>query len=388
MKELFVERLKAKDCKELIALIDEVFTLHNGTVMDFATLFPRIAVEDDEKMSWYYAIRENGKLVGCAASHPFYYHVGGEVLKVSSGGNVAVSPACRNRGFMQKIMHTINADMDAEGFDFAILHGDRKRYRTFGFERCGIEYTITFSRASVTLSRAEATDTFGDLRNESAEVLAEVMELAKAQPGYVERKAEEWIPAQLTHYGEPLVIRNAEGEIIGYTALSIQEAVIRELALKDPADLGHVIASLIAYSNLDSLYIRMAEYDALLSQAVALSSRYQIIQPGNFRIVRFDNTVRAFMKAKSAYAPLLDGVLTLDTALFGKWAIEVKDGNVTVSAFDGVADLVISDYQLHSFIFGPVHPIVSGVDCSKLSADKAKLVGNWFPLPIFFPHLT
>lgn len=388
MEELYVERLKGKDCKELVALLDEVFTLQNGVQMDFATLFPRIAVEDDEKMNWYYAIRENGKLVGCAASHPFNYHVGGEVLKVSSGGNVAVDASCRNRGFMQKMMHAINADMAAEGFDFAILHGDRKRYRTFGFERCGLEYTITFSRASVKLSGAEATDSFGDLRNEPAEVLAEVMDMAKAQSSHVERKAEEWIPAQLTHYGEPLVIRNAKGEIIGYTALSIKEGVIRELGLKNANDLGHVIASLIAYSGLDSLYIRMAEYDDLLGKAVALCSRYQIIQPGNFRIVRFDNTVRAFMKAKAAYAPLLDGTLTVDTALFGKWAIEVKDGNVTVTPFDGEADLVIPDYQLHTFIFGPAHPLTSGVDCTKLSADKAKLVGNWFPLPIFFPHLT
>ncbi len=388
MEEIRVERLKANDCKELVAHLDEVFTQHNGTVMDFATLFPRIAVEDDEKMSWYYAIRENGKIVATAASHPFFYHVGGEVLKVSSGGNVAVASSCRNRGLMQKVMHAINVDMDAEGFDFAILHGDRKRYRTFGFERCGIEYTITFSRASVTLSKAEATDTFGDLRNESAEVLAEVMDLAKAQPSYVERKVKEWIPAQLTHYGEPLVIRNAAGEIIGYAALSIKEAVIRELALKNVNDLGHVIASLIAYSGLDSLYIRLAEYDALLSQAVALCSRYQIIQPGNFRIVRFDNTVRAFMKAKVGYAPLLDGTLTLDTALFGKWAIEVKDGNVTVTPYEGEADLVIPDYQLHTFVFGPVHPLTAGVDCTGLTADKAKLVGNWFPLPIFFPHLT
>ena len=387
MEEIRVERLKGKDCKELVALLDEVFTLQNGVQMDFATLFPRIAVEDDEKMNWYYGIRENGKLVGCAASHPFNYHVGGEVLKVSSGGNVAVDTSCRNRGFMQKMMHAINADMEPEGFDFAILHGDRKRYRTFGFERCGIEYTLTFTRASVKLSGAEATDSFSDLRNESAEVLAEVMTMAKVQSASVERKRDEWIPAQLTHYGEPLVIRN-NGEIIGYTALSIKEGVIRELGLKNVNDLDHVIASLIAYSGLDSLYIRMAEYDDLLGKAVALSSRYQIIQPGNFRIVRFDNTVRAFMKAKLAYAPLLPGCLTLDTALFGKWAIEVKDHNVTVTPFEGEADLVIPDYQLHTFIFGPAHPLTSGVDCSNLSADKAKLVGNWFPLPIFFPHLT
>ena len=98
MENVRVERLHAGDCKELVSFLDEVFTLQNGFQMDFATLFPRIFVDTEEAMQWYYAIKEDGKIVGTAASHPFIYRVGGEMLKVSSGGNVAVSPNCRNRG--------------------------------------------------------------------------------------------------------------------------------------------------------------------------------------------------------------------------------------------------------------------------------------------------
>lgn len=380
-----VERLKAGDCKELTAFLDRVFSAHNGYPMDFAGIFPRIFVETDEAMHWYYAIKDNGRIVGTAASHPMYYRVGEETLKVSAGGNVAVAEEYRNRGLMQELLNKINEDLREEEFDFAFLHGDRKRYRTFGFERCGKEYTVTFSRSMLKQAGITGGDSFFDLRQEPQAVLAQVMDIANAQISGFERKEEELIPALLAHKREPLVIRR-DGNVIGYVSLGCKEQYVAELGLKDPADFPHVLMSIMDHAQIDTFAIRMPEYDwPYVSQAVALCSRYQVIQPGNFQILRFDRVVLAFLKAKAQYAALLDGTLTVQSELFGSWTISVEKGTVSVLPGNTEPDVILPGYTVYPFLFGPNDPFLAGVT---VPAHKAALVGNWFPLPAYCPNLS
>ena len=75
MNNQCVKRLKADDCQELTTFLNDVFSAHNGVEMDFAKKFPRIFVKKDENMSWYYAIRREGKICAVAASHPLDYRV-------------------------------------------------------------------------------------------------------------------------------------------------------------------------------------------------------------------------------------------------------------------------------------------------------------------------
>lgn len=383
------ERLKAKDCKELVAFLDEVFTLQNGHRMDFANMFPRIFQEDDEKMGWYYAVKEDGKIIGTAASHPFTYRVGDETLKVSAGGNVAVSPARRNRGIMQTLLHRINEDLDGEGFDFAYLHGDRKRYRTFGFEKCGTEYLVYFTRSMLQKENCTADVTLQDMGQESEAVLAEVMAIADGQVSGFRRTKEDFLPAMIAHKNTPLVIRR-DGQVIGYLSLEVGGAYLAELGLKDPDDLGSVLAAVAEYIGGNStLVIRLPAYEAaLVRRAITLSGRYNIIQPANFKILRLDNVLRVFLKAKGLYAPLTDGSLTLDTELFGKWTVSCKAGEVSVLPGEGEADIYLPGYRVYEFLFGPNDPFLAEADTAKLTKEKALLAANWFPLPLYCPHLS
>jgi len=381
-----IERLIANDCKELTAFLDRVFSAHNGYPMDFAAIFPRIFVETDETMRWYYAVKDNGRIVGTAASHPMYYRVAGETLKVSAGGNVAVAEEYRGQGIMQKLLNRINEDLAEEDFDFAFLHGDRKRYRTFGFERCGKEYTVTFSRSMLKQLGILGGDSFSDLRKEPQTVLTQVLEISKQQISGFERNAKDFIPALLAHKREPLVIRNAQKELIGYVSLGAKEQYVAELGLKDPKDFPHVLMSILDYAQIDSFAIRMPEYDwPYVSQAVAICSRYQIIQPGNFKVLHLDKVIRVFLKAKAQYAPLMDGSLTVRTELFGTWTISVNAGEVSVLPGDGPVDVTLPGYTVYAFLFGPNDPFLAG---GTVAPQKAALVGNWFPLPIYCPNLS
>ena len=215
-----VVRLKKEDCKELVAFLDQVFTLQNGHQMDFAGSFPRIFQENDENMRWYYAVKEDGKIIGTAASHPLYYRVGEETLKVSAGGNVAVSPDHRNRGIMQQLLNRIDGDLAAEGYDFAYLHGDRKRYRTFGFEKCGTEYLVYFTPSMLVKEDCRPDVILGDLRYEPEFVQETVWKLANRQYSGFAWKKEEFMSALLAHKYIPMVIRK-DGWIIGHLTLDV-----------------------------------------------------------------------------------------------------------------------------------------------------------------------
>jgi len=387
---MHVERLKAKDCKELTAFLDEVFTLQNGHQMDFANMFPRIFVESDEAMHWYYAVKEDGKIIGTAASHPLTYRVGTETLKVSGGGNVAVSPAHRNRGIMQALLHRINEDLKAEGFDLACLHGDRKRYRTFGFERCGIEYLMYFSPSMLALEKCEAVFTLSDLAQEPPQVLEKALAIANRQTsGYVRTDAD-FLPALHAHSSQSLVLKDSNQQVVGYLSLDVDGAYIAELGLRDADAFSGMLASVSAYlGNTKTIALRLPAYEhRLVSKAVTLCARYQIIQPGNFQIIRFDNVVRTFLKAKRLYTPIMDGCLTLDTEWFGKWAVSVENGQVNVLPYDGNCDIYLPGSKVYAFVFGPNAPYLADIDLSALPPQKALLVANWFPLPLYCPHLS
>lgn len=374
-----VVRLKKGDCKELVAFLDQVFTLQNGHQMDFAGAYPRIFQE--KNMDWYYAVKENGKIVGTAASHPLTYRVGGETLRISAGGNVAVSPDCRNRGIMQALLHRINEDLGE--FDLAYLHGDRKRYRTFGFEKCGIEYLVYFTPSMLKKEGCTADVT---LRNLQKEDVPAALAIGKSQYSGLIWTEEEFLLAQIAHKNHPLGIFREE-KLVGYVSLDVPGAYLAELALADPADLGSVLAAVCEYVGSKTLVIRLPAYEkALLRRAITLSGRYNIIQPANFRIVRLDKVLAAFLQAKGSYAPLADGSLNVDTELFGKWTITCKGGKAEVAPGTEEADIYLPGYRAYEFFFGPNDPFLAEVE--NIPTDKALLVANWFPLPLFCPHLA
>lgn len=377
-----VTRLKAGDRDELVAFLDAVFTLQNGHPMDFANIFPRIFRDTDENMGWYYAVKEDGKIIGTAASHPLTYRVGGEILKLSAGGNVAVSPACRNRGIMQKMLQKINEDLAARDFDLAYLHGDRKRYRTFGFEKCGIEYLVYFTPSMLQKEGCVADVTLKALTDET-----QAFALAETQTSGLVRAKTDMLPALTASQRKALGIYRGES-FVGYLSLDVPGAYIAELALNDPADFSAVLAAVADYLGGKTTVMRLPAYEmALLRRAIPLCGRYNIIQPANFKILKFGRVVEVFLKAKGLYAPLVDGTLTLDTELFGKWTVFCKDGTVTVNAGGEQADIFLPGTRVYEFVFGPNHPLLVPV-AGKISPEKAALAANWFPLPLFAPHLS
>lgn len=384
-----LEKLNATDLDALIALIDEVFTEENGKPMDFRNRFPRVFKPDDEKIGWYYGIKENGELHGTAGLHPFPYRVLENTLKVGQVGNVAVSSKCRGRGFMQTILNKMCEDMEKDGYDMAYLHGERKRYRTFGFERCGIEYVFTMTQSLPRALKLPDEFNFVDMRATSPEDVAEAIAIAKSRVHNFERIDGEYLDSFTAHEAKPLLVKNALGETVGYLCYSPLTNMVIELGLKNPADFALVSVSLLNYLKIDSLQITFAEYEnELIGSAMTVCRRYEVVQSGNFKILNFGRVLETFMNAKASYAPLLDGEITLDTELFGRWRVEVRDGKSSVTRTDAEADLYVEGYKVYPLLFGPTSPYAAGVDMSGLDPEPGRLIQSWFPVPLYCENFS
>ena len=375
-----VERLKASDSDEIVSFLNKVFYDHNCTQMDFVKKFPRIFKPVDENMNWHYAVKDQGEICGTAASYPLEYFVGDEVLKISAGGNVAVSSDHRNMGIMQVLMNKIGEDLVSEGFDIAYLHGDRVRYRTFGFERCGVEYSFSFVRPKKHYNEFS----FCKLCDEPAETVALLHEISKNQISGLTRKTDDVTDALSAQMRTPYVIKDAEKNIVGFMSVNIQDKHIAELSLTDKSIFKKVITDFMYFADLDRAVMGTPEYEyEIVNQSIQLADRYQIIQPGNFRIINFEKTVRVFMKAKSKYIPLLNGSMIIDSEIFGKWEIHHENGDISVVNTDKNADIYLPGYSVYPFLFGTSQPINPEVE-----SDIAIISASWFPIPLYCPYLS
>ena len=374
------ERLQAKDLEEITLFLNKVFSEHNGVEMHFEKKFPRIFKEIDENMSWHYVVRDNGKICGTAASYPLDYFVGYEILKISAGGNVAVSSDHRNMGIMQAVMNKIADDLPGEGFDIAYLHGDRVRYRTFGFERCGVEYSFQFVRPK---TKVEGYS-FVDLRNESAETSALLCEIAKNQHSGIYCKSEDMIDSLSAQMRTPFVIKDSENNIIGFMSASIENNHIAEIVLSDYSVFKDVITDFMYFADIQRAVMGVPAYEyEIVKASIELADRYTMIQPGNFRVINFGKVVRAFMKVKAECVKLAEGSMVIDSEIFGKWEISNINGEVAVCETNKDADLKLEGYSVYPFVFGTSAPIAVDAD-----EKTAFLASNWFPLPLYCPYLS
>lgn len=384
MSDVKIERLYAGDRDSLADLLDEVFTAQNGCAMDFRKIHPRVLRDIDENMGWYRAIRENGEIVGAAGCHPFPYRVLDTTLKVAQIGNVAVSSKCRNRGFMQKLMGSLCEVMVNDGYDMAYLHGERKRYRTFGFERCGVEYVLTMTTSLPKALGLKSDFTFVDMRDNFDAYKDEVIAMSRGAIHEFVRGEDEIYLSLTAHDAMPLIIKKPDGTTAGYLCYAARTNMVIELVLLDHTDLVDTVVALFGYLGIDSFVLDISEYESdILGEAMKICRHCQTIQSGNFKIFNFKKVVETFMNAKATYAPLMDGALVVDTELFGKWSITCTSGKCKVEKTDAPADVYVDGYKVYPFFFGPMTPFGVGVDMKNVGPEAKLLIANWLPLPLY-----
>lgn len=381
MEDLELVRLKKEDFNEAVNLLNTVFTIQNGSEMDFESIFPRIFIPEDKTMGWHLGAKINGKLCGVAASYPLTYRVGGVDLKISAGGNVAVDGNMRGRGIMQSILNKLDEEDRAEGFDISYLHGDRFRYRNFGFERCGVEYYFTLTRSMLGKDAPERQFTYVDLRTAEEAFIKKVFDFYNTQSAFLIRDYDSFMPALKAKKRLPLAVLSEDKELIAYLVVGADNC-ISEIFVTDEILFSDVVKGYMAQFDACKLFLGMPAYSPLVEQAHKVAERYHIMQPGNFKIFNFKRVVESFMHEKSLHEFMSDGNITIDSEVFGTWSIEKSGDKICVEPYKGEAQYVLPGYTAYSFLFGPLSP-------QAFSGNyKDELLKSWFPLPLYCPYLT
>lgn len=382
MKDLELVRLKKDDFHELVDLLNTVFTAQNGQEMDFEAVFPRIFVPEDETMGWHLGAKVGGKLCGVAASYPLTYRVGGTELKISAGGNVAVDAAMRGRGIMQSILNRLDEEDRAAGFDISYLHGDRFRYRNFGYERCGVECSFTLTRQMLGKDAPRRNFTYVNLCEAEKAFVKQVFDFFNTQKSCTIRDFASFMPAMKAKQRLPLAVLDESGTLIACFSVCPVNNTVGEIFVHDSQLFSDVVKGFMEQYGVSRLRLSLPAYDPLVSQAYDVADRYQIMQPGNFKIFNFKRVVESFMREKMQYTYLPDGVVTINSETLGSWSIEKQNETVSVLPYTGKAQYELPGYTVYPFLFGTLTPQVS------TNRKEGELLKAWFPLPLYCPYLT
>jgi predicted acetyltransferase len=81
-----------------------------------------------------YFVRDEGRLVSTLNLIPVTWSIGGIKLKVAEMGYVGTLPEYRGKGLIRKLVEEYHKDVEAQGYDLAVIEGIPYFYRQFGYE--------------------------------------------------------------------------------------------------------------------------------------------------------------------------------------------------------------------------------------------------------------
>ncbi len=370
-------RFNEENLGEALEVLSEAFKRQDGTKKSFAEMYPRIFGPEAERIGDNFCAMKNGEVVGCISNDMMEYHVGDEVLKISSSGNVAVKASERGQGLMKVMFDCVHQDLIDGDFDLSYLHGARTRYNYFGYELCGIEYIFKFEMADLSKHyKNRHMFEFVDLR-ERTDLLEEAIKINEMQKVYIKRRAESLVNVFLARWRQPVAVLR-DGELFGTFAFG--ENGIKYITLRDYKDFAEMVFEFLSAKGLDATEYWAPDYNKeLMANCMKNCSSFVIGNPANFKIMHFEKVVKAFLQLKADNEALCDGEITLDSDLFGKFRIAITNGKVSVNKFEGEACYRLKGFQVYDFLFNHT-PISYG------PYDPA--VSSWLPIPINSPYLA
>jgi predicted acetyltransferase len=81
-----------------------------------------------------YYVRDKGRMVSTLNLIPVTWSIGGIKLKVAEMGYVGTLPEYRRKGLIRKLVEEYHKDVEAQGYDLAVIEGIPYFYRQFGYE--------------------------------------------------------------------------------------------------------------------------------------------------------------------------------------------------------------------------------------------------------------
>jgi len=363
-----ITRLCGSDYDEAIDFLDLVFSSAHGP-HNFATLLPGSYRPTDEHMNCNYAIRRNGRLRAIVGMFPRELCLGDTVLRQAGIGGVSCHRKDRGSGFMSALMNHCVQRMKEEGCQVSCLGGARQRYQNFGYELCGITYSVDMNRTNV---RA-----FAPLPIEfhsHNEIPQACLDLQQKLPIHGRRTLEEMQPDKQA-WGNRILTATRDGKLIGYVVADKPGNHIVEFAAEERVTMREIICAWVQQNG--DLSLTVDPFHAGLFGDIAEGVR--IGHCGNWRIFDWQATLTACMKLRNQLHPLADGSV--------KIRIEDQELELTVDGGEircrsGIPGAVHSYSALTAMrlFFGPLPP------CHVCDLPpQASRLHDWCPLPLYIP---
>ncbi len=378
-----VERLKAADFEDLTDFINLVFSQTLFKV-DFKKDLGYLYAKDDEHMRRQYAYRdEAGKIRSAVGVMPYTYKVGNEEFSAKTITNVATHLDCSGKGYMSSVLKKAISDMEEDGTDFAILHGQKERYLSFGFNTAGVGESAVYKAFNIPdrVRMGEVFDYSFEPVSEKDAVKCE--ELFEKEPQHFVRPEGEFLRCLSLWNGRTFAVLDKNGDFSGYLNCMTHfgSPVIREIFLKDPAEAAKIIYSFMKEKGFDSVKVHFSPFNEKLSRTIYETAEDTALTHLNrIKFFRPKRLLEACLDLKNEFCPLSEGRLVVKSA-FGNLLIE-NDGKFHVQDTDKEPDFVVEGRETNAFFFGP-HPNLCGLADRSTELSVKIPACTWFPAPLY-----
>lgn len=293
-----IRYLRVEEFEKLLALLNTVFTQHNGKVTDFAVSFPRLfGSPNKETTDSHLGAFIDGKLVGTAAMYPLDYVVAGVHIKLIANGNIAVDVNYRGQGIMSAMLKQINAECDHRG-DICYLHGDQVRYGRFGYVKMGREYRLTFQ------PEISPIFTFEPMQIAQTDPL---LSICRGKSDYIERTPASFIPALCSKKRAAMSVFDDKHRLVGYLSASESGAIIEEFGLLPGFETD--VFRAFACKCQKAVTVKLSAYDTQVLARCKKLAKVDTVSPALFRVINPQKLQEAARCAgvddSTVYAPYL-----------------------------------------------------------------------------------
>ena len=369
-----LRRLTTADYDQLIALLNGVFTRHNGYEQDFEKMLPKMCVRDDVHMGKHFGIFEENQLVACIGVYPLETVVAGETLLFSTMGNIATHWEHTGKGYMSKLIEAALQELKAIGADASRLGGNRQRYNRFGFESCGQILSFTFNKDTLAgRFPAPGEIAFMKIAPGDNAALEFCCTLYNQNPIAVTReKGNAYLTMTAWEYQPYLCLQN--GKPVGYLCANQTGGNLAEVFGVDVQCFTDILCQWQKQKNTPITFSLQPHQVELVQLFSAICDTMQIRSPSHFKICNWEGVISAFLKLKASYQTLREGEMILKIQDYGTVRIFVDQQGTGCEASQQEPELTLTQLEASRFIFGPLAP--------DYTAKTNQSAGSWFPLPL------
>jgi predicted N-acetyltransferase YhbS len=176
-----IRNVRPEEFETLMLFLNRCFGFSAG---GFERYYPHLYRPTDAFYSTAHVVESNGQIVSHVGLYPLEVVVQGVSVPMGGIGAVATLPSARGEGHMTKLLHHTIKEMRDSGYPLSWLVGDRQRYKTFGWERAGMIYDLSFSHRSLERVGIEAAP----LEARFPEDAVDVVERFQSLPVYHTRR--------------------------------------------------------------------------------------------------------------------------------------------------------------------------------------------------------